>query len=131
MAQMLVLMLLSVFPFLILHDLANEIRRCSQTKRERRIADKSFRERLLLKGYADGIKKHGRMMRYAVIMNRILLIYFAVLPPAVMLWAFCPPVRTYVKAVLIVKALLLDGQVFVFALLNSRHQKNGGVGWRM
>ncbi|MBR5372996.1 MAG: hypothetical protein IK130_12380 [Oscillospiraceae bacterium] len=133
MGQIFALALISGLPFLLLHDLADEIRNCNQTKRERRASsgDKLFRERLFLTGYMNGIRKHRHMMRYCCIMNRILLLYFSVQTVLLPLCILCPSIKPYVKAALIGKAVILDVQIFIFALLNSRHQSNGGVGWRL
>ena len=64
-------------------------------------------------------------------MNRIFLLFFALLPLILLCCGFFPAIRPYVKAALIGKALLFDCTFSVFALMNSRHLKNGGVGWKL
>jgi len=134
MAQLLALSLLSIVPFLLLHDLANEIRKDALTNRERKQSggDLPFRERLFLIGYADQCKAaHHRKMQYCCMLNKILLLFFALLPLIMLCCYFFATIRTYVKTALICKTLLLDCPFLLFALLNSRHLKNGGVGWRL
>ena len=70
-------------------------------------------------------------MRYCCVMNRIFLLFFALLPLILLCCGFIAAIRPYVKAALIGKILLLDCPFLIFALASSRHLKNGGVGWKL
>ncbi len=133
MGQIITLTLISSISLTIVHDLANEILKCNVSNRNRKniVNTKSFTERLLLNGYRLSNMKHKSMMNYCYVMNVLLLIFLAVQVFVIPLCFIFTTIQKYVVIFLIVKSIALDCQIFIFALLNTKHQNNGGVRWKL
>lgn len=133
MGQIITLTLISGISLAIVHDLANEILKCNESNRNRKniVNAKSFTERLLLKGYRLSNMKHKSMMYYCYVMNILLLFFLAIQVFVIPLCFVFSTIQKYEVIFLIVKSIALDCHIFIFALLNTKHQKNGGVSWRL
>lgn len=133
MGQIIALTLISGISLAMVHDLANEILKYNESNRNRKniVNTKSFTERLLLKGYRLSNMKHKSMMNYCYVMNILLLVFLAIQIFVIPLCFFFTTIQKYEIIILIVKSIALDCQIFIFALLNTKHQNNGGVSWRL
>lgn len=133
MGQIIALTLISCISLAMIHDLANEILKCNESNRNRKniVIAKSFTERLLLKGYRLSNMKHKSMMNYCYVMNILLLFFLAIQIVVIPLCFFFTTIQKYEIIILIVKSIALDCQIFIFSLLNTKHQNNGGVSWRL
>jgi len=133
MGQIITLTLISGISLAIVHDLADDIIKNNESNRNRKsiVNAKSFSERLLLKGYRASNLKHKAMMNYCYVMNFLLLAILTIQVVVVPLCFVFTTIQKYEVIFLIVKSITLDCQIFIFALLNTKHQNNGGVSWRL
>jgi len=132
MGQIISLMLISVISFAIVHDLADELLKYNLSKRNYKsvMSRQSLKERVLLENYCPAVTRHKKMIKYCYSLNILLILFFSISLFVLPICIFNIVIRKYIVTALVLKALLLDCQVFIFAFLNTKPQKHGGIGWR-
>lgn len=133
MGQMIVLIIPSLFAYWLLHDLSDFILSLdrSKTAYKKIMYEKRTKEKFLLKGYCEQAKSQKKTMQYLTVLNYVYIFTFIIMLVSLIVCLitlkFCDIIRIFMYA----KIMLLDMQIYIYALLHSKHLKNGGISWKL